>query len=122
VIATVATATASYLAVERPLMRLKNRRPGPPRTAAAPASARAPSQVSPQDPHADELDAAQEQQHDERPHARLALTHPKIVATAIATAATPDSTAIDVPATVASASGTSEKDASASIARRNSAR
>lgn len=42
VIATVATATASYLAVERPLMRLKNRRPGPPRTAAGPASARAP--------------------------------------------------------------------------------
>jgi peptidoglycan/LPS O-acetylase OafA/YrhL len=42
VLASVATATLSYRLLERPLMRLKHRRPGPPRTAAGPASARAP--------------------------------------------------------------------------------
>jgi peptidoglycan/LPS O-acetylase OafA/YrhL len=42
VLASLATATLSYRLLERPLMRLKNRRPGPPRTAAGPASARAP--------------------------------------------------------------------------------
>jgi len=41
-LATVATAALSYRLVERPLMRLKNRRPGPPRTADDRASARAP--------------------------------------------------------------------------------
>jgi peptidoglycan/LPS O-acetylase OafA/YrhL len=42
VLATTATAAVSYLVVERPLMRRKNRRPGPPRTADDRASARAP--------------------------------------------------------------------------------
>jgi peptidoglycan/LPS O-acetylase OafA/YrhL len=42
VLASVATATLSYRLLERPLMRLKNRRSDPPRTAAGPASARAP--------------------------------------------------------------------------------
>jgi peptidoglycan/LPS O-acetylase OafA/YrhL len=42
VLASVATATLSYRLLERRLMRRKNRRPGPPRTAAGPASARAP--------------------------------------------------------------------------------
>jgi peptidoglycan/LPS O-acetylase OafA/YrhL len=41
IVASLATATASYLLLERPLMRLKNRRRGPPRRAAGPASARA---------------------------------------------------------------------------------
>jgi peptidoglycan/LPS O-acetylase OafA/YrhL len=42
VLASVATATLSYRLLERPLMRLKNRRPGPPHTADDRASARAP--------------------------------------------------------------------------------
>jgi peptidoglycan/LPS O-acetylase OafA/YrhL len=42
VLASLATATLSYRLLERPLMRLKNRRPGPPRTAAGQASARGP--------------------------------------------------------------------------------
>ncbi len=42
VLASLVTATLSYRMLERPLMRLKNRRPGPPRTAAGPASAHAP--------------------------------------------------------------------------------
>jgi peptidoglycan/LPS O-acetylase OafA/YrhL len=42
VLASLATATLSYRLLERPLMRLKNRRRDPPRTAAGPASARGP--------------------------------------------------------------------------------
>jgi peptidoglycan/LPS O-acetylase OafA/YrhL len=41
-LASIAAATLSYRLLERPLMRLKHRRPGPPRTAGGPASARAP--------------------------------------------------------------------------------
>jgi peptidoglycan/LPS O-acetylase OafA/YrhL len=42
VLASLVTAALSYRLLERPLMRLKNRRRDPPRTAAGPASARAP--------------------------------------------------------------------------------
>jgi peptidoglycan/LPS O-acetylase OafA/YrhL len=42
VLASLATAALSYRLLERPLMRLKNRRRDPPRTAAGQASARAP--------------------------------------------------------------------------------
>jgi peptidoglycan/LPS O-acetylase OafA/YrhL len=41
-VATLVTAALSYRLLERPLMRLKNRRRDPPRTEAGPASARAP--------------------------------------------------------------------------------